>query len=63
MSEHHSALPSDFDKTRYCQIASLRTAPRPRTPPGMKPILLARQRSNVYELIKGCDLKGFLISI
>ena len=56
MSENPSALPSDFDKTRFCQIASLRTTPRI-PPAGMKPILLTRQRSNVFELIKGFPSK------
>ena len=64
--DNPSALPSDIiDKTRFCQIASLRTAGFTRgnttASQGMKPILLTRQRSNVFELIKENSAKGFLI--
>ena len=64
--DNPSALPSDIiDKTRFCQIASLRTAGFTRgnttASQGMKPILLTRQRSNVFELIKENSARGFLI--
>ena len=61
---NHSS--DNIDKTRYCQITSLRTSFNSTrnniTSQGMKPILLTRQRSNVFELVKEMK-QGFLIML